>query len=54
MELEEAAGAEVAVKLDEDLISCGGHTFLQWRATELANLRRSLVGSIPDIEIQIG
>lgn len=53
MELKEAAGAEVTVKLDEDLISCGGQTFLQWCATELADLRRSLVGSIPDMVIQI-
>lgn len=52
MKLEEATGAEVAVKLDEDLIGCGGHTFLHRGTTELANLRWVLVGSIPDMEIE--
>lgn len=47
---EEAAGAEVAVELDEDLIGGGVHAFLDGAAAELTNLRRGLVRSIPDTE----
>lgn len=50
MQHEEAAGAEVAVELDEDLIGGGGHALLHRGAAELTNLRRGLVGSIPDEE----
>lgn len=52
MQHKEAAGAEVAVEFDEDLIGGGGHTLLYGVAAELADLRRGLVGSIPDTEIQ--
>lgn len=48
MQHKEAAGAEVAVEFDEDLIGGGGHALLYGAATELTNLRRSLVGSIPN------
>lgn len=44
----EAAGAEVAVEFDEDLIGSCGHTLLHGVPTELTDLRRSLVWSIPD------
>lgn len=47
MQHEEAAGAEVAVELDEDLIGGGGHAVLDRVSTELTNLRRGLVGSVP-------
>lgn len=50
MQHEEAAGAEVAVELDEDLIGSGGHALLRRGAAELANLRGGLVGSVPDEE----
>lgn len=50
MQHEEAAGAEVAVELDEDLIGGGGHALLCRGAAELTNLRRGLVGSVPDEE----
>lgn len=39
MQHEEAAGAEVAVELDEDLIGGGGHALLRRGAAELTNLR---------------
>lgn len=51
MQHEEAAGAEVAVELDEDLIGGGGHALLCRGAAELTNLRRGLVGSVPDEEV---
>lgn len=50
MKLKEAAGAEVTVELDEDLVGRGRHALLCWAATELANLRRGLVRSIPDTQ----
>lgn len=50
MQHEEAAGAEVAVELDEDLIGGGGHALLRRGTAELTNLRRGLVGSVPDEE----
>ncbi len=48
MQHKEAAGAEVAVKFDEDLIGGGGHALLYGAAAELTNLGRGLVRSIPD------
>lgn len=48
MQHKEAAGAEVAVEFDEDLIGGCGHALLYGAATELTNLRRGLVRSIPD------
>ncbi len=54
MQHEEAAGAEVAVEFDEDLIGGGGYALLYRVAAELTNLRGGLVGSIPDTEIQRG
>lgn len=50
MQHEEAAGAEVAVELDEDLIGGGGYALLCRGAAELTNLRRGLVRSVPDEE----
>lgn len=50
MKLKEATCAEVAVELDEDLIGGGGHAFLHGGATELTDLRRRLVRSIPGTE----
>lgn len=47
MQHKEAAGAEVAVELDEDLIGGGGHALLYRVATELTNLWWGLVGAIP-------
>lgn len=38
MQLKEAAGAEVAVELDEDLIGSGGHALLYRAATKLTDL----------------
>lgn len=52
MQHKEAAGAEVAVELDEDLIGSGGHALLYRTAAELTDLRRGLVGSVPDTERQ--
>lgn len=54
MQHKEAAGAEVAVEFDEDLIGGGGHALLYGVTTELTDLRRGLVGSIPDTEKQRG
>lgn len=54
MQHKEAAGAEVTVEFDEDLIGGGGHALLYGVAAELTDLRRGLVGSIPDTEIQRG
>lgn len=44
----EAAGAEVAVEFDENLIGSGGHTLLDRAAAELADLGWSLVGAVPE------
>lgn len=49
----EAAGAEVAVELDDNLIGGGGHALLDRVAAELADLGRSLVGPVPE-EIEEG
>jgi hypothetical protein len=46
---EEAAGAEVAVELDEDLVGGGGHALLGRVSAELANLWRGLVRTVPVI-----
>lgn len=54
MQHKEATGAEVAVEFDEDLIGGGGHALLHRATTELTDLRRALVRSIPDIELQRG
>lgn len=48
MKHKEAAGAEVTVELDENLIGSGGHALLDRVTAELANLWRSLVGPIPE------
>lgn len=48
MKHKEAAGAEVTVELDEDVIGSGGHALLDRVTAELANLWRSLVGPIPE------
>lgn len=48
MKHKEAAGAEVAVELDENLIGGGGHALLDRAAAELADLGRSLVGPVPE------
>lgn len=53
MKHKEAAGAEVAVELDENLIGCGGHALLDRVAAELADLGRSLVGPVPE-EMEVG
>lgn len=54
MKLKEAAGAEVTVELDENLISGGGHAFLYRAAAELTDLRRGLIRSIPGTRMQVG
>lgn len=54
MQHKEATGAEVAMEFDEDLISSGGHALLHRASTELTNLRRALVRSIPEAELQRG
>lgn len=54
MQHKEATGAEVAVELDQYLISGGGHALLYRVPAELANLRRGLVGSIPGRETDRG
>lgn len=51
MQLKEAAGAEVAVELDEDLIGSGGHALLYRAATKLTDLGWALVRSVPSAEI---
>lgn len=48
MKHKKAAGAEVTVELDENLIGGGGHALLDGVAAELADLRRSLVRSVPE------
>lgn len=48
MQHEEAAGAEVTVEFDEDLIGGGGHAFLNRVAAELTDLRGGLVRSVPE------
>lgn len=48
MKHKEAAGAEVAVELDENLIGGGGHALLDRAAAELADLGWSLVGPVPE------
>lgn len=48
MKHKEAAGAEVTVELDENLIGSGGNALLDRVPAELADLRRSLVGPIPE------
>lgn len=45
----EAAGAEVTVELDENLIGGGGHALLDRVAAELADLGRTLVGPVPEL-----
>lgn len=52
MQHKEAAGTEVTVEFDEDLISGGGHTVLHGVAAELTDLRRGLVGSVPDTDAE--
>lgn len=47
MQHKEAAGTEVTVELDEDLVGRRGHAFLYRVSTELTNLGRRLVGPIP-------
>lgn len=47
MKHKEAAGAEVTVEFDENLICGGGHALLNGIAAELADLGWSLVGPVP-------
>lgn len=47
MKHKEAAGAEVTVEFDENLIGRGGHALLDRVAAELTDLGRSLVRPIP-------
>lgn len=50
----EAAGAEVTVEFDENLIGGGGHALLDGVAAELADLGWSLVGSVPEELKKVG
>lgn len=47
MQDEEAAGAEVAVELQEDVVGGAGDGFLHRAATELPELRGGLVRAVP-------
>lgn len=43
----EAAGAEVTMEFDENLIGSGGHALLDSIAAKLADLGWSLIGPVP-------
>lgn len=50
----EAAGTEVAVEFDENLIGGGGHALLDGTAAELADLGGHLVGAVPEEFTKVG
>lgn len=50
----EAAGTEVAVEFDENLIRGGGHALLDGTAAELADLGGRLVGAVPEEFTKVG
>lgn len=54
MKHKEAAGAEVTVEFDENLIGSGGHALLDSTAAKLADLGWSLIGTVPEELKKVG